>query len=195
MTNAVDELDLIPGPWLAAGLDDAMARLDRTLRQASADQGAVAFSVSMPLPERELRCALGTLGSDSVSFDVTSGDGSESKAARFLAQLLERSGATAYLETNVEGQLVAATTVGLAGDVRSALAATASAADLALHLRSLEQTLQTRRAWLRMLLSTWQAANKIALAAATGNPLLALPMAWKFIRSVMAEWEARTLAA
>jgi hypothetical protein len=94
----------------------------------------------------------------------------------------------------VEGRIVASTTVGLAGDVASTLDAAASPADLAIHVQSLEGTLRARAARMRLLFSTLQAATKISLAIGTGNPLLALPAAARFIRGVMAEREARERA-
>ena len=187
-----DPLALVDGPDFEASLDDAAARLERALGALRAGAGGLSFDAAGPDPERNLFADFSALGDPALSFAAApdeEGDGAGGKVARFLEQMTDRLGATARLETRRDGEVVAATTVGLGGDFASAVGGAASAADLAGHLAALEQTLRGRRARARIVLCTLQAAAKIAVAAGTGNPLLAVGAAWKVVRGVMAEWE------
>lgn len=189
---AVDELGFASGPWLEAGLDDALARLDQLLLGARG--GAVSFDVGGPAPERELLAALAAFDRRSVSFTTEHdehGPADERQVAGWLDRLLELASGAARVETRVKGRLVASTRVGLGGDVVSAIGPSASRSEIALHSTTLDRSLRTRRARMRLVLSIVQAATKIAFAIGSANPLAALPAAWRFIRSVIAEWEPR----
>lgn len=195
----VDELEHATGPWLAASLDDALTRLDRALLAARV--GGVSFDVGTPEPERELMSALASLGPRSTSSDPSGSEpvsfaadqaehehAAVRRVASGLDRLLERASTAARVETRVKDRLVASTRVGLGGDVISSIGSSASPAELALHSSALDQTLQAHRARMRLVISTLQAAAKIAFAIGTANPLAALPAAWQFIRGVIAEW-------
>jgi hypothetical protein len=172
------------GPWVEASLDDARVRLERALASS------VAFDADLPGPERELLAALATIDQAPVSFSTS--DPREQQATRVLDSLLERVGASARIETRADGGLLASTIIGLAGDFTTTIAPSASPSDLELHAKSIDQILRTRQTWLRMLLSTLQVAAKITAATGTGQWLVAIHAAWRFLRGVMAEWEART---
>jgi len=191
------------GAW-----DETLARMQRAFRMVDARGGALSFDTNIPDPERELFRSIQTADPEAVHFssDVDSDEKGDdepnpaaagSKISAVLNRLLERAGAVTRIETRVDGRLIAATTVGLTGDCYSALGdvdgdgdgrlAPERNASLDAHLNSLRVELQARRARTTLVLSTMQMAAKLALAMGTGNPLLALPAAWKFIRGVLAE--------
>lgn len=94
----------------------------------------------------------------------------------------------AWVETQVQGQLVARTVVGWSGDLGTAwqLATTAELFDL--HRRALRLALAARLTMLRTLIVVTQGAVKLsALIAAPGGALLALPVAWKYVNQVLLE--------
>jgi hypothetical protein len=186
-----DEFELAPAAWSGSDIDEAVARMERVCRMAKAGALGVVFDSNLQQPERELLRALQTWDEEAVSF--SSEDGAQGRAAAgakvsgFLNQVLERVRAVAQVETRVDGRLVASTRVGLAGDFASAVAEVTEQSELETHAESVEAELRMRRAWTRLVLSTLQMAVKLALATGTGNPLLVLPAAWKFMRGVLAE--------
>jgi hypothetical protein len=185
------ELELGPATWSASDIDDAVARMERVCRMAKAGGLSVSFDSSMQSPERELLSALQTWDDEAISFSSEDGaQGREAAGAKisgFLNQVLERVHVVAQVETRVDGALVASTRVGLTGDVGCAVAEVIEQSELDAHAQSVEAELRVRRAWTRLVLSTLQMAVKLALATGAGNPLLALPAAWKFMRGVLAE--------
>jgi hypothetical protein len=129
------------------------------------------------------------------SFSAEQSKSADQEGSRIFDRMLERVSATVPIETQVGGRLVASTTVGLAGDFATAVDASASPEHHEVHLKSLALALRTRGARVRILLSTAQATLKIAVAMGTGNPLLAVPAARRFIRDLMAEYNERPQAA
>jgi hypothetical protein len=168
---------------LEAGLDAATARFARAIRTGA----AVSFDTSLPAPERELQSAMRALGVEGAVFAAEgSGATAGAKVSRVLSRLLDRVTGVAHVDTSVEGRLVATTRIGLGGDCTSALVAGGDA-ELRTHARSLAEQLRLRRAWTRLVLTTGAMAGKLALATGAGTPLLALPAAFRFVRSVIAE--------
>ena len=177
--------------------EDARAeRLDARLRGAAErvravldarEAGAVSFAVggmesALPAAEAALLADL----DGAVSFDVGGADEPPGGVGAYLEKLLRRATRLARVETRVAGRDVAATEVTLLGDVRTALESGATAEEAGLHQRALAATLRTRRAWARIVLQTL----RVALLLSTGNVVLAMPAAWRFIRSVMEEARA-----
>lgn len=181
------------GTSIDAGLDDAAARLDRVLARARSG-AAVSFDAGADAPERELLQDLASLDADAVSFSTDEERG-PGRFERFFDRLMEQIGATLRVETREGDALVAVTRVELDSDLVTAVGPTGAGEAIERHRAALAAALFERRSSTRVVLSTVEAAVKIAIAAGTGNPLLALPAAWKFIRGVMAEWEARKQAA
>lgn len=108
-----------------------------------------------------------------------------------LERLLRRATRLARIETRVAGRTVATSDVTLLGDVSTVAAAAVAPGEVRLHQQALAATLQTRRAWARIVAQTLQ----VTALVSTGNPLVAAPAAWRYIRAVMAEVEALEAAA
>jgi hypothetical protein len=94
----------------------------------------------------------------------------------------------AWVETEIEGQLLGRSVVSWSGDLDTNWASSAAAEVYQLHQRSLNQALVTRNIALHAVTITTQSAVKLAvLLAAPGGALLALPVAWKFVKSILAD--------
>lgn len=195
-----DGLELASAAWAEASIDDALARLQRAQRGLEAG-AALSFSVGSSTPELELTRELAELsGSAALSFsaDQPAGDSDEQKRAegrRVLDELVARIRAAARIETRTGDRLIAWTSIGVVGDTTTSVSRTATAAELARHQASVDQALRARQTRTRLVLSTLTAAANIALAAGAGGPLLALPAIWRFVSSVMNEWDQRERAA
>ena len=182
---------------LEIGLDGVAPRVESVIRMSGAGASAVSFGIDMPEPERGLLASLHAAQSGALSFSTEDGSSPEeqSRVKAFLDKLLGRLATFARVETRVSGKLAATTTVGWSGNFENVLGDDVTPADLKLHERSVAIALRTRRTWLRIILLTVQSATRLALAAGTGNLLLALPAAWKFIRGIMAEMKQLEPAA
>lgn len=178
-----DGLEIAAAPWTEASLDDALARLDHTLHRVRAG-GGVSFDVGAATPESQLLQELS--GSAAGLRDQPD---TEQPIGRLLDALLDQANAAVRIETKVKGQLIASTRVGVAGDTISTFSKAAASNDLSQHLASVGHTLRARHARIRTVISVFDVASKIALATGTGNPLLALPAALRFIEGVMAQRE------
>jgi len=117
--------------------------------------------------------------------DLKEASGEIRQAVDRLLQLLLH---LAWVETQVQGQLVARTVVDWSGDLGTAwqLATTEELFDL--HRRALRLALAARLTMLRTLIVVTQGAVKLsALIATPGGALLALPVAWKYVNQVLSE--------
>jgi len=172
---------------LDAHLVDAADRVRAVLH--ARDEGAgVSFAaggLESSLPEAEAALLADLDGG--VSF-AAGGDDDEPPGgvSAFLEKLLRRATRMARVETSVAGREVATSDVTLLGDVSTALRLGATDEEKRLHQRTLATTLNTRRAWARIVVQTLQ----VALLLSSGNVVLALPKAYRFIRSVMGEVKA-----
>lgn len=142
-------------------------------------------------PERELLAALGRRDDVGLSFaadtSAPESEPDEGAAARMLDELLERIGTRASVETRRGGHVVASTRISRAGDIVTSVAPALDDELLARHVAELERTLDERRERLLVVVAIVEMAAKIAVATGTGNPLLAVPTAIRFIRGVLAE--------
>jgi hypothetical protein len=175
---------------LESELDDAMSRLESVLRGVLPGAVGVSFDPSMPVPERELLASLGAIaGGDAAPSFSTEGtsQADERAASRVLEELIDRARTFARVETEGSGRVVVSTWVGRDGDIISSVAPTLDPEAIPRHLAALGQTLRERRERAKLLLSILEMASKIALAAGTGNPLVAVLAALKFIRDIVAE--------
>ena len=152
------------------------------------DEGAgVSFAaggLESSLPEAEAALLADLDGG--VSFAAGGDDEPPGGGSAFLEKLLRRATRMARVETSVAGREVATSDVTLLGDVSTAVRPGATDEEQRLHQRTLATTLGTRRAWARIVVQTLQ----VALLLSSGNVVLALPKAWRFIRSVMGEVKA-----
>ena len=99
------------------------------------------------------------------------------------------------VETREEGALVASTRVDLDGDLVTLVDEGVAKGEIERHRLALAAAFAERQSNARVALATVEAAVKIAVAVGTGNPWLALPAAWRFVKGVVAEWETRKQAA
>lgn len=94
----------------------------------------------------------------------------------------------AWVETRLNGELLAQTIVSWTGDTGTAWSAEAAPARVALHKRSLALALASRATLLRVFFIVTQNAVKLSvLLAVPGGAVWALPVAWKFVNQVLAE--------
>lgn len=175
-------------------LDEAMSRLDAALRGVLVGAAGLSFDPSMPAPERELLASLAAIAGGDAALSFSTDGTSQPKghaAARILDELLTRARTFARVETERSGRVVVSTWVGRGGDIISSVAPSLEPETISRHLEALGQTLREQREREILLRSILEMGSKIALAAGTGNPLLAMPAALQFIRGIMAERDAR----
>ncbi len=181
-------------------LEEVPDRIDsfiQTIQTHEPEQ--VAFAVTeetgAPLakPERELLRWLDNLEPTGVSYGLELLPISDFKEARqqfqqITEKLLRLLLHFAWVETELQGRLLARTAVNWSGDMDTAWATGTLADQYALHYRSLKLALASRITMLRMFIIVTQGAAKLSVLIATpGGALLALPAAWKFINNVFTE--------
>jgi hypothetical protein len=166
-----------------------------------------AFDQELPEPERETLALLSLSQADriGVSFDIgeqwdsvsfgpvqeTSGKWNQAtqKLGAFFEQLKRVVGHYAWVETRVQGQLLARSTVNWIGDLETACSVLPDAQFKQIHERSLRLALASRAAMLRTFGVISASAIKLsALLATPAGAILALPAAFHFINQVQAEW-------
>ncbi len=166
------------------GLTTATDRAKRVLAARERALEGVSFSLeSSSAPASEAERGLTDFLEGQVSFAAEREAEPEGGIAGFLDNLWRRATRIARVETTVGEREVASTDVSLLGEVTTSMRGDATPEEAKLHQRALEATLRTRRSWARIVIQTLQ----IALALSTGNVIAALPAAWRFVRSVMAE--------
>lgn len=105
----------------------------------------------------------------------------------FTAQLQHEIMHFAWVETNVEGQLLARTTVGWSGDSDTVWLMDLETQQIALHRRSLQVAVKTRALRMRMFSTVTGGAAKLSMLLTTpAGALLALPAAWKYVTDILA---------
>ena len=178
-----------------AAVADAPARL----RRLAARGNAASFSAA-PAADSEARLLglVGELrGARAASFSLAGGAASELPAieARFRAFTQQVQDAVvhfAVVETSQDRRLLARTSVGWAGDMRSLLADRLPPEQAALHRRSLGLARRSRAALLRSFAAVMRGATIVALMVS--SPLgaaTALPAAWSFVNDLLREERAR----
>jgi len=180
-----------------AAVADAPARLRRL-----AAGGGTSFSSAAPAgPEGRLLGLVSELrGEGAASFSLGGGGERELPAIEerfraFTQQVQDAVVHFAVVETSQERLLLARTSVGWAGDMRSLLAARLPGEQAALHRRSLGLAMRSRAALLRSFASVMRGATIVALMVS--SPLgaaTALPAAWSFVNDLLREERARQAA-
>lgn len=94
----------------------------------------------------------------------------------------------AWVETNVEGRLLARTIINWTGDTNTLGQAELSAQQITQHRRTVALSVASRGLYLNTFVIVTQGALKLApLLITPGSALLALPIAWKSVSRVLAE--------
>lgn len=197
---------------LKASRDALEAGKDRLNALSRVKSGGFAFSLEafdqeLPEPERETLAllSLSQAGRVGVSFDIgeqwdsvsfgllqdTSGRWNQvtQKLKAFLEQLNRVAGHYAWVETRIQNQLMACSTVNWLGDLGTVWSEAPEAQFSLMHERSLRLALDSRAAMLRTFGVISAGAIKLsALLATPAGAILALPAAFHFISQVQAEW-------
>jgi hypothetical protein len=186
------------------GLNQADVRIDsyRTARnRAKADFSFSAQSLQEPLsePEKKLTYALSTLEPGGkveqmnfgISDDIKQVAGVDwNELRRRLDEVMESVNRQllhfAWVDTTLDGKLVARTTVNWGGDMVTLWQPELAPELTGTHCHSLQLAMASRSTNLRTILMVSQIAGKIALAVTTPlGPLQALSLGWMFVKDVV----------
>ncbi len=113
---------------------------------------------------------------------------------KFLEQVRGMMANYARVETDLAGNRIGQTAVSWTGDFRTFWSPAVSIADMNLHRRNVDVTLQWRLGTMRFVGVVGAGVANVAVRLGIpGGQLLALPAVWNFVRDVLKEW--RTLQA
>jgi hypothetical protein len=170
----------------------AVAAAPQRLRTLVA-QGAAASFGAAPAPEGRLLALVGELrGDGAASFGAADGQGDlariQERFRTFVGQVQDAAGSFAVVETRLAERLVARSSVGWTGDIRSLLGAGLSAHEGAVHRRSVALALRSRAALLRTFAAVVRGATIVALMVSSpAGAVAALPAAWRFVDDLLRE--------
>jgi hypothetical protein len=171
----------------------AVAGAPARLRALAAQGGAASFGAPVGAPEARLLTIVGELRGEGGASFGTGGESDEIAGARerfgaFVAQVQDAVGNFAVVETRLAQRLVARSSVGWTGDLRSLLEAGLAAQDLALHHHSVALAMGSRAALLRTFASVMRGATIVALMVSSPvGAVTALPAAWRFVDDLLRE--------
>ena len=183
------------------GLTAATSRIDILTANRSVGSGTdIAFDISstgtkLAEPERELLETLQTirgLGTD-VSFGLgeqISGQWRQTtEQFQVLTERLINVVANyAWVETQIQAQILARTAVGWTGDVNTVWRDGVNSKQISLHHSTLALALESRKRLIQTFTTAVQATVKLSvLVTMPGGTTLALPVVWRFINRVMAQ--------
>lgn len=95
----------------------------------------------------------------------------------------------ASVETEVEGEGVAVTTVDWTGDFQTAWEYEAKSAEMTLHRDAVRLAVASRMAWLKLMGVVVAGALGLAVKAAVpGGQLLLVPAVYKYVREMLKQW-------
>lgn len=95
---------------------------------------------------------------------------------------------SAWVETRIQGELAARSLLGLGGDVRTVCRPGLGPRGAGLHRDGVRLVVGSRVAFLRVVACVTRGAVAISVRLALpGGPVLALPVAWRFVQRVLAE--------
>lgn len=187
--------------WLVQGerrLDEAQKKLStvnaRLDMLAAREQmvGATSFSTEAiaalpPLAAAEQNLLADLEQAADGTAPVSFGVGEDIGAA--LEKLRQTVRYYAAAETAQHNQVIGRTTFSWTGDADTVWAATSSKRQVMMHRRTVRLAVASKDANIRLLFLTAQAAAKIAASLATGGitAAAALPIAWNYIKQVLAE--------
>ena len=174
-------------------------RFDDSSSQVTPDDDLV-DTIAMLLPpaagRRSSHRVPTTFGSsDDESSDESPGESPDSywsksmaKAEEALQRIWRFVMYQAWVETSIHGVLRAHSTMGLWGNSEIIALPGLPDAIIALHTRAVALAVRSRDAWTRLLSTVLQGAAQITNAVATPvGAVAALPMAWRFVRRVLAD--------
>lgn len=172
--------------------EQAIASAPARLRSLVARGSAASFSAA-PGPEGRLVALLDEAqNSGAASFSLGGGarelPAVEERFKSFAQQVQDAVTNLAVVETSLERQLIARTSVSWGGDMRSLLVARIAAEPEQLHRRSLGLALRSRAALLRTFGVVMRGAAIVAvLASSPAGALAAFPAAWRFVDDLLRE--------
>lgn len=181
-------------------LETISPRLDQFIQQTrnNTNEG-ISFGAgsarALPEAESELLAWLQDVQQAPQSFalgeQIFSSTGQMSiRVEKSLEGLLQQVLHLAWVETRLEGRLLARTVVGWNGQADTIWGAQLLPNEYTLHHRSLRLAVASRVALLRLVLSVVQSALKLSLLLASpGGAALALPAAWTYVQRILAEIE------
>lgn len=187
---------------MTQNLDAVPERLERFAAEWRGQSFSFGGEALESQPEAELRDFLQEieLGASSESFsfldDVTGLDVSSSldRFLEFLNQLRNTLANYAWVETSLGTRVIARTAVGWSADVSAAWVPGLTAAESAVHYRTLTLALKTRDVLARTCIIVAQAAVKISLLLSTPvTAPLALLAAYKFVRALIEQLQTMSL--
>jgi hypothetical protein len=181
-------------------LEAITGRIDALVESAQpAGMGGISFAAvsleDLPEPETELMDLVQTINKPAAGVSFAVGGEDQSKLEAAFAQfgadmehLLRLVTHFAWVETNLEGTLVGRSIVSWTGDMDTSWKSGLKDEVHQLHKSSLNQALATRNLVLHAVTITAKSAAKLAVLLATpGGAILALPVAWKFIKQILAD--------
>ena len=178
-------------------LESAPGRLDEFIQRSGRCDGQVSFAVpEAGTPEAGLSALLNVYrlkGAGQVSFGVQeeAGGALEEAKARFDAfmQSIDRDVLHfAWVETRVEDELLARTTVNWGGDSQTLYSAEITPVQIAQHSQTLHLVSASRSLKLRVVTTVATGAVKLTtLLASGGGAVLALPMAYQYVTQILAQ--------
>jgi hypothetical protein len=108
---------------------------------------------------------------------------------QFLEQVREMIANYARVATEIVGNPIGQTAVSWTGDFRTIWTPAVTVADMNLHRRNVEVTLQWRLGTMRFVGVVGAGAANVAVKLGVpGGQLLALPAVWNFVKDVLQEW-------
>ena len=178
-------------------LESAPDRIDEFIRRSGHGEGQVSFAVlEAGTPEAGLSALLDEYrlkGAGPVSFGIQekAGGALEEAKARFDAfmQSIDREVLHfAWVETRVEDELLARTTVDWGGDSQTLYSAEITPAQIGQHSQTLHLVSTSRSLKLRVVTTVATGAVKLtALLASGGGAVLALPMAYQYVTQILVQ--------
>lgn len=165
---------------------------------APATLGAAGGAGALPPPETGLALAFAVLepsAESAISFGAPGGlpasidwDALYQRLTTLFDSVNRQLLHFAWVDTTLDGRLVARTTVNWGGDFASTWLSGLSPDLISAHCRSVELATASRLASLRAILTASQIAGKIALALTTPlGPIQALSLAWQFLSSIISQ--------
>jgi hypothetical protein len=183
-----------------AALNDVPERIDALVHQAQlASAGGVSFDSAaigaLPEPEAELLDMVHTINLPAAGVSYALGGEEQSKIEAAFAQfaddmqrLLRLVTHFAWVDTEVEGELLGRSVVSWTSDLDTNWEIGLKTETYQLHKRTLVQALATRNVTLHAITITTQTAIKLSILLTTpASAILALPLAWKFVKQIMAD--------
>lgn len=189
-------------------LEDVPERVEDLVQQARASGGvglsfATPSAEAMPEPEAEALELLHALELPAVGLSFAAGSeerrGLEQAFDQFkvdMDDLLRLVTHFAWIETQQDGRLIGRTVVGWSGDLDTLWQPGLTSEQHELHRSSLRQALASRNILLHAVVVTLRSAAKLAVLLTTpGGAVLAVPVAWKFVKEIMADIKKYKLIA